>query len=279
MAKDSKLNDASDDINDFIRKKQNRNVKGPGRTQGKTSAPREDMVEANKLDDNPYQPRMEYDPLDIEHLAGSIKRVGQIQSIMVTPRGGRYTIVAGHQRARAIVYNNETHIRATIREDITDEDLRLIAGIENIRRKNLGVIEEGKVYYDLIKCGYKIKELSEMFGEDETTIGRKKNALRLPEAILDDLRTNKSTNDLLALSTIRQIEDSAQQIKLYEGFLENGREWLKVEVEKLKKFPEHVQEMQSPLKIKGNVLSLNLKKVGADKAKKIEEAIKTILSE
>jgi len=277
MVNDDKLKRTSADINDFIKKKQRKNIDQKKRVVPPTPNEREILVPLDKLIDNPYQPRMVYDEQMIEGLAKSIASRGQIQSILVTPKENNYIIVVGHQRVRAMRMNNQTNIRATIKEGLSDDDLRIIAGMENIKRKNLDLIEEGRLYYDLIAHGYSIKEIAKEFGEDETTIGRKKNALKLPNEILDDIRENKSTSDLLALSKIRQIKEEKEQIRIYKDFLIYGRGWLKDEIAKIKSKPEHVQTVELPYEIKNKRLTLNLKGLNQDKISQIEEAILNIL--
>lgn len=277
MVNDDKLKRTSADINDFIKKKQRKNIDQKKRVTPPTPNEREILVPLDKLIDNPYQPRMVYDEQTIKGLAKSIASRGQIQSILVTPKENDYIIVVGHQRVRAMRMNNQTNIRATIKEGLNDDDLRIIAGMENVKRKNLDLIEEGRLYYDLIAHGYSIKEIAKEFGEDETTIGRKKNALKLPSEILDDIRINKSTGDLLALSKIRQIKEQKEQIRIYKDFLIYGRGWLKDEIAKIKSKSEHVQTVELPYEIKNKRLTLNLKGLNQDKISQIEEAIQNIL--
>ena len=63
----------------------------------------EEVIELDmgKIDVNPNQPRKNFDPTALSELAVSIKTHGLIQPILVTPRNGRYLIVAGERRFRA----------------------------------------------------------------------------------------------------------------------------------------------------------------------------------
>ena len=53
------------------------------------------------IDNNPNQPRKNFDPTALSELAQSIKLYGVIQPILVTKKNDRYMIVAGERRFRA----------------------------------------------------------------------------------------------------------------------------------------------------------------------------------
>jgi ParB family chromosome partitioning protein len=262
-----------DTINMMIRKKQKE------KTASKKTIVKESQgtVPLNLVVDNPFQPRIDYDMDYIKGLAATIKRDGLLQPIVVTPRDGKYILVGGHQRKIAHDLLEKMDIEAIVREGLTDEDLMILGGIENIKRKNLSALEEGKYFYDLTRNGFTVKEIAERFSEDEAEVSRKKNLLKLGSEILEDLRLNKSTNDVKALTALRKIEDEQKQFALYKGLLENGREWLLSEI--VLATSKGAKKPDAPYTLKNNKITVDLKKVGKDKAKRIEEAIKSILSE
>ena len=98
-------------------------------------------VEIGKIDNNPNQPRKNFDPTALDELAQSIKRYGIIQPILVTKKGDRYLIVAGERRFRASKIAGLKKIPAIIRA-FTESEIKQIALLENIQRQDLNYFEE-----------------------------------------------------------------------------------------------------------------------------------------
>jgi len=92
------------------------------------------------IDPNPHQPRMGYDPIIVRERADSIEKHGLLQPITLRYEGARYTIVAGHTRFEAHKLLGRDTIRANIIE-ATDDDLAVLAMIENVQRTDLHPIE------------------------------------------------------------------------------------------------------------------------------------------
>lgn len=188
-----------------------------------------------ELVDNPYQPRLEYNPKELEELAQTIKENGLLQPISVTKINNKYTIIAGHRRKRAFELLGKEKIPVILSQNINENDLRILATIENLTRVDLSLLEEAKAYSDIIASGIKLKDLAQKIGKSESDISRKRKLLKLSEEILKDIRDNSSTSDVVALTLLRKIEDEKKQIKTYYGFLKNDRVWLKEEINKLQK--------------------------------------------
>jgi ParB/RepB/Spo0J family partition protein len=114
---------------------------------------------------NPDQPRKEFDAEKLAELAGSIKNHGVIEPIVVTPREGRYMIIAGERRYRAsLLAGLKTIPAGGHRDNALVEELALI---ENIQRQDLNPIEEGKAYANLLKK-YSVEELAKKLGYKKT---------------------------------------------------------------------------------------------------------------
>ncbi|MEW5833017.1 MAG: ParB/RepB/Spo0J family partition protein [Campylobacterota bacterium] len=92
------------------------------------------------IDPNPHQPRMDYDPEKLRALADSIEQHGLLQPIALRRNGDRYTIIAGHTRFEAHKLLGRDTIRANIIE-ASDDDLAILAMIENVQRTDLHPIE------------------------------------------------------------------------------------------------------------------------------------------
>lgn len=92
------------------------------------------------IDSNPYQPRLDYDPIEVRALADSIEEYGLLQSIVVRRDGDRYTLVAGHTRLEAFKLLGRDTIPANI-IDVSDTEMAALALIENVQRAQLHPLE------------------------------------------------------------------------------------------------------------------------------------------
>lgn len=117
-------------------------------------------VAQDLLDPNPYQPRRHFDSQALEQLAVSIHAHGVLQPLLVRPvPGGRYQIVGGERRWRAIglltdpqntliVDGQPLPSRADLERvpvvirDVADHEMRILAAVENLQRTDLNIIDE-----------------------------------------------------------------------------------------------------------------------------------------
>lgn len=138
---------------------------------------------------NPYQPRRDFDDQALEELAQSIRSNGIIQPIVVRkgPRG-EYQLIAGERRLRASKLAGLKQVPIVIRKS-TDREALELALIENIQRQNLNCIDEALAYFQLMQdFSLTQEELSQRVGKDRATVANFLRLLRLPEAIIDDLK-------------------------------------------------------------------------------------------
>src|SRR5688572_12709252 len=56
-----------------------------------------------EIDNNPYQPRRDFDEAEIAQLAESIETHGLLQPIVVRRLGERYQLISGERRLRAAI--------------------------------------------------------------------------------------------------------------------------------------------------------------------------------
>ena len=73
---------------------------------------------------NPYQPRREFHPEELEELVATVKEFGILQPLVVTEKAnGMFELIAGERRLRAAVIAGLGMVPAVVRE--TDEGERL----------------------------------------------------------------------------------------------------------------------------------------------------------
>ncbi|MCP4259115.1 MAG: ParB/RepB/Spo0J family partition protein [Planctomycetes bacterium] len=112
---------------------------------------------------NPDQPRKKFDKTKLEELAMSIKEYGIIEPIIVTPRDGRYMIIAGERRFRASKIAGLPKVLSVVKgadDDLAEE----IALLENIQREDLNIIEEAEAYQSLLDRGMPKETLAKKMG-------------------------------------------------------------------------------------------------------------------
>ncbi len=138
------------------------------------------MIDVDRIEPNPEQPRLEFDEDALDELAASIREHGVLQPILVRPRpGGRYQLIAGERRWRASRRADQPTIPALV-EEIDDDTALEISIIENLQREDLSPLDEAVMYDRMIReHGYSIRRLAEKLGKDK---GYLENRLRLADA-------------------------------------------------------------------------------------------------
>jgi ParB family chromosome partitioning protein len=143
---------------------------------------------------NPYQPRKEFSPEQLEELADSIRQHGVLQPIVVRPKGkSTFELVAGERRFRAATNVGLSDIPAIVR-DIDDRSSLAIALIENIQRQELNALDSARAYKRLMSEFHLTQaELAAEVGKSQPTIANSVRLLLLPEPILVSLSRGEIT--------------------------------------------------------------------------------------
>ncbi|WP_100374327.1 nucleoid occlusion protein [Bacillus sp. FJAT-45037] len=152
---------------------------------------------------NRFQPRTVFDEERIEELSQTIRTHGIIQPIVVRERDGKFELIAGERRWRAVTKLGWEKIPALVKE-FNDSQTASIALIENLQREGLTSIEEAIAYAKLIELhGLTQESLAQRLGKGQSTIANKLRLLHLPEpvqrAILDRRISERHARALLSL--------------------------------------------------------------------------------
>ena len=173
-------------------------------------------IPVDQIDANPFQPRVDFNPEELESLADSIRVQGVLQPIMVrshpaTPE--RYQIVAGERRFRAAMLAGLHDIPAILR-DMDDSDAAVVALVENLQRQDLNAVEEAEGYQRLlVDFGLTHESLGFAVSKSRSHIGNTIRLLRLPEPVLRDVRSGALTSGhARALINAPNPESLAEQI-------------------------------------------------------------------
>jgi len=110
-------------------------------------------VDIQKLDPNPFQPRVEHHEEELKDLGRSIKENGLVEPIIVRPhptKPGSYQICVGERRVRACQLVGITKLLAMAR-DLSDKEMALYVLVENLQRRNLNPIEQARGFKMLLE--------------------------------------------------------------------------------------------------------------------------------
>jgi ParB family transcriptional regulator, chromosome partitioning protein len=137
----------------------------------------------NSIVPNPLQPRSHINEAELVELTASIEASGLLQPVVVRARNGRYELIAGERRWRAVQRLAWPKIPAVLKE-ADDQTLLTLALIENLQRDDLTAIDEAAGYQrlsDEFKLAH--AEIARMVGRDRSTVANLLRLLRLPESI------------------------------------------------------------------------------------------------
>lgn len=154
-------------------------------------------IPMDQIDTNPFQPRMEFDPAELESLSESIKVQGLLQPILVRrhpTEPDRYQIIAGERRFRAAGLAGLTEIPTLLRE-MNDSDAAVVALVENLQRQDLNPLEEAEGYQRLMdEFGLTQEALGYAVSKSRSHIGNTVRLLRLPDPVKRDVRAGTLTS-------------------------------------------------------------------------------------
>lgn len=137
---------------------------------------------------NEYQPRRSFEDQPLDELAQSIRVNGLIQPLVVRRVGSGYQLIAGERRLRASKLAGLKLVPVVVKR-ATDKEALELALIENIQRENLNCIDEAQAYQQLMhEFQLAQEEVAQRVGKDRATVSNFLRLLRLPEAIMDDLK-------------------------------------------------------------------------------------------
>ncbi|MBE5738843.1 MAG: ParB/RepB/Spo0J family partition protein [Clostridiales bacterium] len=166
----------------------------PVREEQKMIVPEGEVVreiEIGLIDNNPNQPRKNFDPNALNELSQSIKLHGIFQPILVTPKNGRYMIVAGERRFRACKLAGKKTIPCIVKE-LKEGEIKEIALLENIQRQDLNPIEIGRAMQELMNVyGWTQEQLADRLGKSRSAVANAMRLLTLSPAVIELIEQGK----------------------------------------------------------------------------------------
>lgn len=173
-----------------------------------------------EIENNPFQPRREFNPSEIASLAESLKEHKQLQPILVRRVGDRFQLISGERRLRAAIHAGMSTVRAEIR-DADDRLVAELAIIENLQRKDLNSIEKAMSFRRYIdQHGCTQDELGKRLKIDRSTIANLMRLLELPQPILDQIQ--EGTLSAGHGRAVLSLGDERQQVRIAKQMVDEG---------------------------------------------------------
>lgn len=183
---------------------------------GKGSSGKVLDIPLNEISRNPFQPRREFNEIELRELARSIQMYGIIQPIIVRKTHEGYQLIAGERRYRACKIIGSPTIPAIV-QDMNDEKAAAVSLIENLQRKELNYFEEAGAYARLIsEFGMTQEEVAQKVGKSQSAVANKLRLLRLANElrclIVPETITERHARALLKLNSVEMQKEVLRAI-------------------------------------------------------------------
>lgn len=146
-----------------------------------------------KIGNNPYQPRKQFDGDELAALTASIKNHGVLQPLVVRKVADGYQLIAGERRLRAAKEAGLAEVPVHL-VAFDDQQVFEAALVENIQRSDLNPVEKAKGFKEYMdKYAMTQDQLGARLGIDRSSISNLVGLLNLPEEIQIAVRNGQLT--------------------------------------------------------------------------------------
>lgn len=150
-------------------------------------------VAVSRIQQNPYQPRKQFDEDELKALTESVKSHGVLQPLVVRAAGDGFQLIAGERRLRAAQAAGLTEVPVHV-VGFDDQQVFEAALVENIQRSDLNPIEKARGFKDYLdKYGVTQEQLGAKLGLDRTTVSNLLGLLNLADEVQDAVRNGQIT--------------------------------------------------------------------------------------
>lgn len=147
---------------------------------------------------------------NVTELAASIRTIGVLEPLLVTPAADGFAVVAGHRRLAAARKAGLEVVPCVVRE--MSEVERVIAMVvENEQRSDLSPIESAEGYFRLIGMGVTQKELAKKVGRSAKHVAARLALLELPRSVRGQVHAGRL--GLGAAGALLELVDEPQVIE------------------------------------------------------------------
>ncbi len=183
-------------------------------------------IEIERLQDNPYQPRLTIEEAGLQELAQVIKTQG-FQGVLVarphpdseSKEAPRYQLTAGHRRREAARVAGLKTLPVVIKE-LSNEEMVSLAITENIQREDLTPLEEGKIFLLMSEeMGYTHEQIAREIGKNRGYVENRLRVARAPQDIQELVIAKPDS--LRAVSTLIKIKDQFKRTEIISLLINN----------------------------------------------------------
>jgi ParB family chromosome partitioning protein len=176
------------------------------------------LIDVRSIAPNPQQPRKIFSVDELAELAQSIKENGLLQPLLLRPSPkapGKYELVAGERRLRAVQKLSWRSVPAVVRE-VDDDTLLVLALVENLQREALNPMEEADGYQVLMDAhGLSHAQIGRSVGKSRSTVANMVRLLQLPPVVRKHVEGGALTSGhgraLLSLDDQKKMVSLARQ--------------------------------------------------------------------
>lgn len=175
-------------------------------------------IDVDLIFPNPFQPRKIFKEDKIEELAQSISESGLIQPIVVFEDNGKYFLIVGERRLRAIQKLKWKKIPVIVKK-LEEEQIAVNALLENIQREDLNAIEIAEGLRLLLDKGKVTHEMiGQKLGMNRTTVTNYVRLLKLPSKIQESIKKGEISPG--HARTLLSFEDEEKIWSLYNDIVD-----------------------------------------------------------
>jgi ParB family chromosome partitioning protein len=181
------------------------------------------VVGIEKLREDPGNERRTF--RNMEGLVASIKTVGLIEPITVTPEQGSgdlYRIITGHRRYRAAKVAGLVQVEVLIREPDDELTRRVKSIISNVQREDVGPVEMAEALQALLDEDQRVKtqdDLAKLIGKDKTWVSGMLRILTLPTPLQAKVGSSQQSVSYDSIIRVARLDDPDEQATLIEQLL------------------------------------------------------------
>lgn len=166
-------------------------------------------IDLSLIDEDPDQPRTEFDPVTLQELADTIRLRGVKTPISVHPNPqseGRFIINHGARRYRASILAQKRTIPAFIDTDYSNVD----QVIENLQRDNLTPREIANFIGYQYSKGFKNGDVAKMIGKSTAFVSQHSMLLDLPNPIAALLDSGRVRDTIIINKLVYAFKESPE---------------------------------------------------------------------
>jgi ParB family chromosome partitioning protein len=180
------------------------------------------QVYTSNIERNPKQPRQWFDNEELEQLTVSVREHGIIQPLIVAPssKPDVYILIAGERRLLAARRANLETVPVVVRQVIDEQEMLILALVENVERAEMTPVEEGDAYLLLRGQGMSNAKIARKVGLTDVHVGNCIFCAELPQQTRELMNTDQlfisnqfvSIMHDIALISPKACDETAQRI-------------------------------------------------------------------